>query len=64
MDKNNLLHAVLNQIETDLDDQDYDALDELLQLLIDIPEAKEKLIAYLSDSALENLNENLTHQRY
>jgi len=44
-----LEHLVLNQIEKDLEDQDYDAFSEMLQLLINIPEAKEILINYLPD---------------
>lgn len=64
MDTNLLVHAVINQVDTDLNDMDYDSLDELLNKLIEIPEAKELLIGYLSDSAKENLLEGLTECRY
>ena len=61
---NLLLHAVLNQIETDFDDQDYESIDELLQRLIDIPQAKDLLTGYLSDTALENWKLGRTAKRY
>jgi len=59
-----LKHAVLNQIETDFDDKDFDAIDELLEQVIKNEEMKGKLIAYLSDSARENWIEGKTHVRY
>lgn len=61
---NLLLHAILNQIETDFDDQDYESIDEMLQLLMKNPEAKNILIEYLSDSAKANWLEDKTAKRY
>lgn len=65
MTKNDLLeHAVLNQIEADLNSNDYDALSEMLQLLISKEESRNILIGYLSDTAKENWIEGRTHRRY
>jgi hypothetical protein len=64
MNDNNLLHAVLNQIETDFDEQDYESIDEMLQLLLKNPEAKHILTEYLSDSAKANWLEEKTVKRY
>jgi hypothetical protein len=57
-------HAVLNQIESDLDETDYDALSEMLGSLIKLEPAKKILIEYLSDSAKENWLEGRTNCRY
>jgi DNA-binding SARP family transcriptional activator len=59
-----LEHAVLNQLEADFDSQDYDAMSEMLQLLIQNDEARNILVGYLGDSALENLNDGETFMRY
>jgi len=59
-----LEHAVLNQIESDFEEQEYDAISELLQKLIEIPEARQVLVDYLSDTAALNLAEGLTQKRY
>jgi len=65
MNENDLLvHAVLNQIEGDFDDGDYESIDELLNQLINNEESKKKLIEYLSDSAKENWLEGKTNIRY
>lgn len=62
---NNLLeHAVLNQIESDLDEHDYDSLSEMIGLLIKSEPAKKILIEYLSDTAKENWLEGKTNCRY
>ena len=45
MDENNLLeHSVVNQLETDFNDQDFDAMSEMLSLLIKNEESKKILI--------------------
>ena len=63
-DKDLLEHAFINQLETDFDNQDYDAMSEMIQLLIK-DESNVKIITeYLSDSAKENLLEGLTPCRY
>ena len=63
--QNNLLvHATINQLEADFDCQDYESMDELIIKLIDIPQAKELLVGYLSDTALENWKINKTVKRY
>ena len=62
--ENLLLHAVLNQLETDFNDQDYDSIDEMLTHLIFLEPARKVLIEYLSDSAKENWIEGKTITRY
>ena len=63
-DKHLLEHAFINQLETDFDNQEYDAMSEMIQLLIK-DEANVKIITeYLSDSAKENLLEGRTPCRY
>lgn len=63
--ENDLLeHEVLNQIENDLEERDYDAISEMLQLLIKSEESKKILIEYLGDSAKENWLEQRTNCRY
>ena len=59
-----LEHAVINQIETDLNENDYDALSELIKQLIHLEPARKCLINYLSDSAKENWLEGKTTVRY
>ena len=53
---NKLLHLVLNQIEKDLEEQEYDALDELLVQLIKSEGSRELLLGYLPDESLDELN--------
>ena len=60
-----LEHAVINQLETDFNEQEYDAMSELLQTLMGQgEEVKNILFNYLSDSAQENYREGLTSKRY
>ena len=64
-EQNTLLeHAVINQIETDLNDNEYDSISDMLNKLFEIEEAKTILIEYLSDSAKENWLEGKTSIRY
>lgn len=62
--KNLLLHAVINQLEADFDDNEFDAMDELLTKLMENEANHEILIAYLSDGAKENWLEGKTVVRY
>lgn len=65
MTENDLLElAVLNEIEKDLDENDYDAISEMLQLLISKEESRNILIEYLSDQAKEDWIERRTYRRY
>lgn len=60
-----LEHAFLNQIETDLDERDFDAFSEMFVTLItNCPDAEQIIHNYLSDTAQQNLKEGLTHKRY
>jgi len=63
-EKELLIHAVLNEVERDLHDGYYEAVDELLGQLIEIDEAKEKLIGYLGDDEKERWLEGKTNVRY
>jgi len=63
-DKNLLLHAVINQLETDFDDQDYDAMDEFLTMLMKNEDNHTILVEYLSDSGKENWLEGKTNVRF
>jgi len=63
-EKELLIHAVLNEVERDLHDGYYEAVDELLSQLIEIDEAKEKLIGYLGDDEKERWLEGKTNVRY
>ena len=62
--KNLLLHAVINQLEADFDDNEFESMDELLTKLIENEDNHEILIAYLSDSAKENWLEGRTKVRF
>lgn len=55
MDLESLEHAVLNQLEIDLDEHDYEAVSEMLGLLLQDKRNQEILFNYLSDSAQKNL---------
>lgn len=57
-------HAIINQIELDFESQDYDALSEMLQCLLQVKEAKKILINYLSDNLLEDVVEGRIKLRY
>lgn len=59
-----LEHAVLNQIEADLSDKDFEAYSEMMQLLLKDDRNKEIIFNYLSDSAQENIKLELTFKRY
>ena len=59
-----LIHAVINQLEADFGDKDYDAMDEMLGLLMDNKTTKDILIGYLSDTAKNNWEEGKTVARY
>lgn len=59
-----LEHAVLNQLEIDLDEHDYEAVSEMLELLLQDKRNQDILFNYLSDSARKNLEESKTVKRY
>lgn len=59
-----LEHKVLNQIEADLESEEYESLSTLFQNLISNDSSKKQLESYLSQSALESLNEEETFCRY
>lgn len=59
-----LEHKVLNQIEADLESEEYESLSTLFQNLISNDSSKNQLESYLSQSALESLNEEETFCRY
>ena len=59
--KNHLLHAVINQLESDFDDNDFDAMDEFITMLMKNTENIEILYAYLGDTAQENFIEGKTN---
>ena len=63
-EQNLLEHAFINQLETDLDSQDYDAMSEMIQLLIKNEDNKKIIIEYLSDTAKENWLEGRTNCRF
>lgn len=63
-DKNLLLHAVINQLETDFDDNEFESLDEFLTMLMKNEDNHTILIEYLSDSAKENWLEGKTNVRF
>jgi len=62
--KNLLLHAVINQLETDFDDNEFDAIDELITKLMENMDNHEILYNYLSDSAQQNWMEGKTTIRF
>ncbi len=64
MTRENLKHAVINQIETDLQHNEFEALDELLEKLMMTDTSNGLLIAYLSGSSIKNADEGLTYKRY
>ena len=59
-----LEHAVINQLEADLNDQDFDAISEMIQHLMFLEPARKVLIEYLGDSAKKNWLEGKTTVRY
>jgi hypothetical protein len=62
--KNLLLHAVINQLETDFEDNEFDAMDEFITSLMKNPDNHEILLEYLGDSAKENWLEGKTNVRF
>ena len=64
MDLELLEQAVLNQIEADLNDSDFDAFSEMMQLLMKDEKNRLILFNYLSDTAQKNLKESKTVIRY
>jgi len=63
-EQNSLEHAFINQLETDFNDQEYDAMSEMIQLLIKNEDNKKIIIEYLSDTAKENWLEGRTNFRF
>lgn len=59
-----LEHAVLNQLESDINEWDYDSYSKLIGNLLKNEENKKILFSYLSQSAQENLKEGTTTKRY
>lgn len=59
-----LKHAIINQLEVDFNDNDFESISELIQILINLEPAEKALIGYLSDTALENWQEGKTNTRY
>lgn len=59
-----LEQAVLNQIEADLNDNDFEAYSEMIGLLLKDEKNIEILYQYLSDTAQKNLKEDKTVIRY
>ena len=59
-----LEHAVLNEIEADLESKDYEALSELLGCLIFLEPARKLLEGYLGDCAKEDYDKKQTFCRY
>lgn len=62
--KNLLLHAVINQLEADFENRDFDAMDEFITTLMKNEENHEILYNYLSDTAQENWLEGKTSTRF
>lgn len=57
-----LKHEVINQLETDFEEQNFEALDKLLT---DLTETQHELLfEFLSETGQKNLIEGLTHLRY
>lgn len=64
MNNDLLEHEIINQIEADLESNDFEALSEMIQSILELEGGEKVLKAYLSDSATENLKEGLTEKRY
>lgn len=63
-EQNLLEHAFINQLETDFNDQEYDAMSEMIQRLIKNEDNKKIIVEYLSDTAKENWIEGRTNCRF
>jgi hypothetical protein len=64
-DQDLLVHAVINQMETDFGSNDLESLDEMIKCLIKNRHPNhEVLYNYLSETAQENLKEGLTAKRW
>ena len=59
-----LEHAFINQLETDFDEQEYDAMSEMIQLLLKNKDSKKIIIEYLSDTTKECWLEGRTNCRF
>lgn len=59
-----LIQGVIAQIEKDLRDQDYDALDELLCCLLTKKANENALLEYLGDNVLELMTEGKLNFKY
>jgi DNA-binding SARP family transcriptional activator len=63
MEEQRLVSAVLNQLEADFDEQEFDYIEELLRQLVKSKPVRQILFDYLSESAQQNLREGLTLKR-
>ena len=63
-EKELLEQAIVNQIEKDLEEQDYDSLSELIKNIIHLEPAEKLLIGYLSDEVKENWLEGKVEIKY
>jgi DNA-binding SARP family transcriptional activator len=63
MKEERLVSAVLNQLEADFDDQEFDSVEELIKELVKSKPVRRILFDYLSESAQQNLREGLTVKR-
>lgn len=59
-----LEQAVINQIESDLENQEYDSISELIKNLIHLEPAQKLLIEYLSDKTKEDWLEGKIQIKY
>ena len=64
MDNILLEHAVVNQLESDFHDNDFDSMSEMIALLLESEDNRSILFNYLSDSAQQNLKDGKTFKRY
>jgi hypothetical protein len=64
MDLELLEQAVLNQIEADLNDGDFESFSEMMEQLLKDEKNRLILFNYLSDTAQKNLKESKTVIRY
>lgn len=62
--KNLLLHAVINQLEIDFDNNEFDSMDELITKLMENEANHEIFFSYLSDTEQEYWLEGKTNTRF